>query len=107
MGTLYYADGRMIAIPVDDRELAHIKFVMVTKLRRNEPFTFSWDRPDDEGGGRLSVWVSAQIPLAFEFENKEPSEMNRVWLDQLLASAATMTGLARIPEPAPDAPAPA
>ena len=99
MGTLYYADGRMIAIPVDDRELAHIKFVMVSKLRRGEPFTFSWDRPESEGGGRLSIWVSAQIPLIFEFESTEPSEMNRDWLELLSQSAATVTGLLRIPEP--------
>jgi hypothetical protein len=100
MGTLYYADSAQVAIPVDDRELAHIKFVMVNKLRRGEPFTFSWDRPESEGGGRLSIWVSAQIPLVFEFESTEPSEMNREWLDLLSQSASTITGLQRIPEPA-------
>ena len=99
MGTLYYADSARVAIPVHDRELAHLKFVMVSKLRRGEPFTFSWDRPESEGGGRLSIWVSAQIPLVFEFDNAEPSEMNREWLDLLAQSAATITGLQLIPEP--------
>ena len=100
MGTLYYADRTQIAIPVEDRELAHIKFVMVSKLRRGEPFTFSWDKPESEGGGRASVWMSKEIPVTFEFDSTEPQEMNRQWLDQLSMAASTVTGLVLTPEPA-------
>jgi len=99
MGTLYYADATRVAIPIEDRALAHIKFVMVAKLRRNEPFTFSWDKPDSEGGGRSSIWISAQIPLEFEFDDPAPIELNRVWIEQLSQSASTVNGLAPIPEP--------
>jgi hypothetical protein len=99
VGTMYYADATRVAIPLDDRALAHIKFVIVNKLRRNEAFTFSWDKPESEGGGRSSVWISAQIPLEFEFDDATPPEMNREWLEQLSQAASTITGLSPIPEP--------
>ena len=99
MGTLYYADATRVAIPLEDRALAHIKFVMVNKLRRNEPFTFSWDKPESEGGGRSSVWISAQIPLEFEFDDPTPPEMNREWIEQLSQAASTVSGLQPLPEP--------
>lgn len=102
MGTLNYADADNVSVTMGDRELAHIKFVMVSKLRRGEPFTFSWDKPESEGGGRASVWVSKEIPITFEFDSTEPQEMNRHWLDQLSMSASTVAGLVLTPEPAPE-----
>lgn len=99
MGTLYYADATRVAIPIEDRELAHLKFVMVNKLRRNEAFMFSWDKSESEGGGRSSVWISAQIPLQFEFDDPNPPTMNREWLEQLSQAASTVSGLTPIPEP--------
>jgi len=100
MGTLNYADADNVSVTMSDRELAHIKFVMVSKLRRGEPFTFSWDKPESEGGGRASVWMSKEIPVTFEFDSTEPQEMNRQWLDQLSMAASTVTGLVLTPEPA-------
>lgn len=99
MGTLYYADATRVAIPMDDRTLAHVKFVMINKLRRNEPFTFSWDKPDDQGAGRSSVWISAQIPLEFEFDDATPPELNRAWLEVLNQASSTVAGLSPLPEP--------
>jgi hypothetical protein len=99
MGTLYYADATRVAISIPDRELAHIKFVIVNKLRRNEAFTFSWDKPESEGGGRSSIWISAQIPREFEFDDPTPPEINREWLDVLSQAAGTVSGLTSIPEP--------
>ncbi|CAN5284199.1 hypothetical protein BH11ACT5_BH11ACT5_10110 [soil metagenome] len=100
MGTLNYADADNISVTMTDRQLAHIKFVMVNKLRRGEPFTFSWDKPEADGGGRASVWVSKEIPLTFEFDSTEPHEMNRQWLEQLSAAASTVSGLVLTEEPA-------
>lgn len=96
MGTLYYADANRIAIAIPDRDLAHLKFVMVNKLRRGEPFTFSWDRPE---GGRSTIWVSAQIPLEFAADDSAPVELNRAWLDVLAQAASTAAGLSLLPEP--------
>jgi hypothetical protein len=99
MATLHYADGDNVSVSMTDQQLAHIKFVMVNKLRRGEPFTFSWDKPESEGGGRSSIWVSKEIPLTFEFDSSEPQEMNRQWLEQLAASASTVSGLSLSDEP--------
>lgn len=99
MGTLNYADADNVSVTMTDRELAHIKFVMVNKLRRGEPFTFSWDKPESEGGGRASIWVAKEIPLSFEFDSSEPAEMNRQWIEQLSLAASTVSGLVLTPEP--------
>ena len=101
MGTLYYADGTRVAVTISDRELAHLKFVMVNKLRRDEAFTFSWDIPEAEGGGRSSVWVSKEIPLQFVFDDSAPQKMNREWLEELSQLASTLSGLTITPEPEP------
>jgi hypothetical protein len=96
MGILYYADSG-IAVALDDRSLAHVKLAMVNKLRRNESFTFSWDKPD--GGGRLSFWVSAHIPIVFQFDDPEPVEINREWVQELAQAASSLNGLVLVPEP--------
>lgn len=97
MGTLYYSDSQYAAA-FTDRELAHLKLVMVAKLRRNEPFTFSWDKPE---GGRVSLWIASQIPLIFEFEDSTPVEINRAWIDEMNQGASSLNGLALSSEPAP------
>lgn len=99
MGTLYYAATERVAISMSDRELAHIKFVMVNKLRRKEPFTFSWQKPDEEPGATGSIWISPEIPLEFEFDDATPVELNRAWLDQLAMAASTTSGLTVSAEP--------
>lgn len=100
--------GRMIygipdsEVEFDDRVLAHMKAVIVAKLRRNESFTVSWDIPASAGGGRTSVWMNPAIPVRFEFfGNREPN-VNRTWIDELMNSANSPGGMRILPEP-PDA----
>lgn len=95
MGTLYYSDSQYAAT-FTDRELAHLKLVMIAKLRRNEPFTFSWDKPE---GGRVSLWIASQIPLIFEFDDSTPVEINRGWIDELNQGASSLNGLVLASEP--------
>lgn len=95
MGSLLYSASQFTA-PFSDRELAHLKLVMVAKLRRNEPFTFSWEKPE---GGRVSLWISAQIPLIFEFDDATPVEINRDWIDEMNQGASSLNGLVLTPEP--------
>ena len=99
MGTLHYANANHVSVAMTDRQLAHLKFVMVNKLRRGEPFTFSWNKAESEGGGRASIWLSREIPLTFEFDAAEPHEMNRQWLEELAAAASTVSGLTLTDEP--------
>lgn len=95
MAKLLYSDARYAAT-FTDRELAHLKLVMVAKLRRNEPFTFSWDKPE---GGRVSLWVASQIPIIFEFDDATPVEINRAWIDEMSQAASSLNGLVLTPEP--------
>lgn len=98
MGTLHY-DNRL-AIPLDDRALAHLKIVVLTKLRRNESFAFSWENPPSNGSGRHTVWIHPAVSLHFEFLGSRQPEINRAWLEQLAELANRSLGVHITPEPA-------
>jgi hypothetical protein len=102
VGTLYYGDSRF-PIPVEDRALAHLKIVIVNKLRRGESFTFSWVKSRSEGHGRSTVWLSPQLALHFEFEGSKAPALNRRWLDELSLVASSGTGLIVVDEPSENA----
>lgn len=92
MGTLFYSsDG--VGIPVADATLAHLKVIIVTKLRRSESFTLSWDHADSASGGRSSVWLHPAIPLRFDFDEVEPPVLNPRWLEELADAAQTSGGI--------------
>ena len=101
MGTLYYGDART-PIEIDDRALAHVKFVILAKLRRNEGFGFSWVKGLGDGSGRSTVWLSPSIPIQFEFNGNRAPTLNRAWLEALTQQAATSGGLSVVAEPAAD-----
>lgn len=98
MGTLYYGDARL-PVSVDDRALAHLKVVIVNKLRRGESFTYSWVKSRAEGHGRATIWMSPEIPLHFEFEGSKAPALNRRWLEELSLVASSGSGLALSEEP--------
>lgn len=100
MGRLVY-DGS-VRFVIDDRTLAHLQVVIGDKLRRREPFTFTWANPLEDGGGRISVWMTPGSSLAFTFDRHRPQRLNRAWLDVLAAASHTPAGLSPIPEPEPD-----
>jgi hypothetical protein len=104
VGTLYYGDAR-VPIEVEDRALAHVKFVILAKLRRNEGFGFSWVKPLSEGSGRGTVWIHPSIALHFEFSGSRSPNLNRAWLEALTQQAATSGGLTIVEEP-PGEPSP-
>lgn len=97
MGTIVYGSGSR-RITMDDRVLAHVKSVIVMKLRRNESFTVSWSREEAEGGGRTSIWVHPSIGLQFEFDESERPELNRDWLERLMREANASGDLRIVPE---------
>ena len=94
MGQLLYGTPPEI-FELDDRTLAHIEVVTLAKLRRNESFAISLDRPE---GGRSTIWVGTNATLQFRFEVGR-QEINRAWLDQLIDSANTPGGLRIEAEP--------
>lgn len=97
MGTIYYG-GEGAPIEIEDRALAHLKVVISTKLRRGESFTLSWRHPDDQPRGRSTIWLHPSIPLRFVFDDPEPAELSRQWLEDLASSAHSSGGIQLIAE---------
>lgn len=96
MGFLFYGQcGRSIDIP--DRELAHLQFVIIDKLRRGESFALNCHDP---APSRHVFWLSAAVPLEFEYTAEAAPALNRRWLEVLIESASHPLGLRLLPEPA-------
>ncbi|WP_395639646.1 hypothetical protein [Pseudolysinimonas sp.] len=94
MGSLHYGSPSA-TFEIDDRTLAHVELVVLAKLRRNESFALTIDGAKD---ARQTVWINASSTLRFEFGSSTP-EINREWLDELIDSANTTTGMRILPEP--------
>lgn len=105
MGVLYYG-ANASAIHIDDRALAHLKVVIISKLRRDESFSVSWRHPEEEDNGRSTIWVHPAIPLRFEFEEPEAPRLNREWVEELAVSANALGGIQLIEEHINNAPRP-
>jgi hypothetical protein len=97
VGTLYYGDSGT-PIGVEDRALAHLKVAIVTKLRRGESFTLSWEHPDDQPRGRSTLWLHPSIPLRFVFDESETPELSRSWIEDLMRSANSTGGIRLVHE---------
>jgi hypothetical protein len=100
MGSLHYGSPPA-TFDLDDRTLAHVELVVLAKLRRNESFALTIDTPK---GGRSTIWINAASTLRFEF-GEATHALNRDWLDELIDSANTTTGLQIVSEPEKKAPA--
>ncbi|MEO6943045.1 MAG: hypothetical protein ABI238_00115 [Terrimesophilobacter sp.] len=96
MGIMFYGDARQ-PVPVEDRTLAHVKAVIIARLRRGESCTFSWKT---ETGHRETVWISQYISLHFVFDEPDRPTLNRQWIEELSRAAASPAGLWAVPEPA-------
>ena len=92
MGTIFYGGGGT-AVHIEDRALAHLKVVISTKLRRGESFTLSWRHPDEEEGGRSTIWIQPAIPLRFVFGSVEPEVLDPSLLQTFANSANSSSGL--------------
>lgn len=97
MGTLYYGDSGT-PIGIEDRALAHLKVAIVTKLRRGESFTLSWQHPDDQPRGRSTLWIHQSIPLRFVFDTPVAPELHREWIEDLMRSANSTGGIQLVEE---------
>jgi hypothetical protein len=97
MGKLIY--GSTGEIDIEDRMLAHLQIVIGAKLRRREPFFFSWKDDIAVGDGRSSIWLDSSLPLYFKYFGSRPPMINREWLEVLTVSANSAQGLQWIEEP--------
>jgi hypothetical protein len=99
MGQFIYGNPS-VAVDFDDRVLAHLKVVILSKVRRGESFTFSWEYSAAAGSGHSSIWVHPTIPLQFNFVGSREPRLNRAWVDELVRHANSPAGLRVTPEPA-------
>ncbi|WOF21636.1 hypothetical protein N8K70_09540 [Microbacterium betulae] len=97
MGVFYYG-AEASALHIDDRALAHLKVVIVSKLRRNESFAVSWSHPEEDGSGRSTLWMHPAIPIRFAFDEPEAPPLNREWLEELAVSANALGGIQLVEE---------
>lgn len=97
MGKLTY-DSTLTA-DFDDRVLAHLQVVIGAKLRRGESFYFSWRDEPQSGEGRSTVWLHPGIALAFKYFGGRAPSLNRIWVDALMVTANSSSGLQIVPEP--------
>ena len=98
MGYLIY--GGTQEYEFEDRTLAHLKVAITKKLRSQESFLMSWTNSAQAGSGRVSLWLSPSIPLAFRFSGSRPPQLNREWLAVLSELSNTPRGLVVVPEDA-------
>lgn len=103
MGKLLYGSHQR-EIEIDDRLLAHLRIVILAKLRRSETFAFSWENDTSDGSGRGTIWLSPHIPLEFEFYGGRHPAINRAWIKDL-TTTAERGELHAVPEPEDPTPA--
>lgn len=96
MGKFVYEGSQKTEI--EDRALLHLQLVMTAKLRRGEPFMFSWRDEVSTGGGRMSVWIHPSSSMVFKIYGTRGA-LNRAWVDALAFTANSPTGLYLTPEP--------
>jgi len=102
MGVLIYG-ARVSELEIEDRTLAHLQFVVATKLRRNEQFMLTWNHGVERGSGRSAIWISPYIPVHFKFNGGRTPKLIRAWLEAMLDGANSPAGLPPTPEPSPGA----
>jgi hypothetical protein len=98
MGTFNYGPGP-IRVEFDDRVLAHVHSVIALKVRRKEPFFFSWFDTQAVGDGRSAAWISPEVPMYFKYESSAPHRLNRQWLESMVIAAGSNQGLILTEEP--------
>lgn len=99
MGKFIYGTPS-IAVEFDDRVLAHLKVVILSKVRRGESFTFTWEYTVAAGSGHSSIWIHPAIPLQFDFFGNREPRLNRAWVEEMVKLSNSPSGLRVIPEPA-------
>lgn len=97
MGRFNY-DGS-VKVDFDDRVLAHLQVVITQKLRRGEPFPFTWRNDSSLGDGRTTVWLHPHASLVYKYSGSRQPSMNRAWLEALTQAANSTGGLHLVPEP--------
>lgn len=89
MGRLIYRDRA--SFDIDDRILAHLRIVVMNKLRRNEGFMLQL--PVNEGVRQASLWIHASNALVMQFYGGREPTIDRALVDQMMHDASGADGL--------------
>ncbi|MEV4668408.1 ATP-dependent DNA ligase [Microbacterium sp. LWO12-1.2] len=104
MGKFIYEGG--VKTEIEDRALTHLQLVITAKLRRGEPFPFSWREDSSVGGGRTTVWIHPGSSLVFKYFGSRQPSINRAWIEALAFTSNAPSGLYLVPEPSESGEAP-
>ena len=104
MGFLYYGNNSY-AVQIEDRPLAHLKIVLLSLLRAGTSVAFCFDRSVDIGSGRETLWISPSTEIRFRFNGSRAPRINEQWLQLIIATEDTSTGLRLVAEPVIEIPA--
>jgi hypothetical protein len=85
VGTLIY--GGDFEIEIDDRMLAHLKLVIIGKLRRAESCALSWTVAKAQGSGRETIWINPNTALRFRFDTADRQPINAQWVAAIAETA--------------------
>ena len=98
MGTFTYGPAAT-DVTLDDRLLAHLRTVIVTKLRRGECFLFTWTDDSAAVPVEESLWMHPAVAMRFRLDKPATEAMNQDWLAVLMHAANSGFGLTTRPEP--------
>ncbi|MGI8393618.1 hypothetical protein [Leucobacter sp. W1038] len=93
MGNLHYAHDQVFGF--DDRTLAHLRTVILGKFTLQESLVFTWN----DSSQQRSLWLHPAQTLYFEFDSPGIPELNREWIESLMALANSSAGLRLVDEP--------
>lgn len=82
-----------VEVEFDDRMLAHLQIVIVTRFRRGESLVVSWLESPSVGSGRSAIWMTPNQPVFFRFAGTRVPTIDVEWIKVLTASADSSTGL--------------
>lgn len=88
MGQLIYE--QKTAFEIDDRYLAHLRVVVMNKLRRHEPFMLQVPHREV---GYVSLWISPGVPVAFQFHGGRQAHIDRDLVEEWMQQASGSNGL--------------
>lgn len=88
MGQLIYSDET--SFEFEDHDLAHLRHVLLTKLRRQESVVLNLPHPLY---GTVSLWVNPAIRIEFKFRSSTNVPLSSHTVNRWVAEASTLEGL--------------
>jgi hypothetical protein len=90
VGILHYSSQ---AFEINDVALAHLRLVVNQKIRKRESFYVNWIREPSAGSGRVTIWVSPDLPIAFHVPELSKADWHPEWVQQMLEEGHSSHGI--------------